>query len=201
MNQQRQPVSERGDLGQGQPPRAGRLNFGALLRNLRFDAGLSQEALAERAELSVWSVGALERGVRRTPHHATVAKLIDALGLPPEDRTRLEVAAARPSRPRRRRTIDSNSKAVAKPLPPSSAAAIGSANVLVEVRHGAAAVLVVRIILDVQTVEASPDVSVYVEHARKHVSVRIRCADKTCGCTWLQLLRTLDNRSSGRAAW
>ena len=55
--------------------------FGEHLRRLRVAAGLSQEALAERAGLSVQAVGALETGKRRRPYPNTVSALADALGL------------------------------------------------------------------------------------------------------------------------
>ncbi len=72
--------------------------FGVLLRRYRMVAGLTQEELAERARLSFVSVGALERGDRRTPRFSTVKLLADALGLAPEERARL-LAAARPEGP------------------------------------------------------------------------------------------------------
>ena len=56
-------------------------SFGALLRDLRLAAGLSQEALAERAALSPQAVGALEGGRRHVPRRETVAALARALGL------------------------------------------------------------------------------------------------------------------------
>jgi tetratricopeptide (TPR) repeat protein/transcriptional regulator with XRE-family HTH domain len=84
----------------------GRAAFGTLLRHFRLEAGLSQEALAQRARMSIQTIGALERGVRRTPYHETVALLSVALGLGAGDRVRLEAAAARPQRPRRRPTLD-----------------------------------------------------------------------------------------------
>ena len=74
--------------------------FGALLRQFRLAAGLSQEALAERAHVSAQGVSALERGARRTPQRETLLLLADALGLGPEDRGRLEASASRASRPR-----------------------------------------------------------------------------------------------------
>jgi transcriptional regulator with XRE-family HTH domain len=46
---------------------AGRLDFGALLRRFRLDAGMTQQTLAERAKLSVEAIGALERGARTDP--------------------------------------------------------------------------------------------------------------------------------------
>jgi transcriptional regulator with XRE-family HTH domain/tetratricopeptide (TPR) repeat protein len=69
--------------------------FGPVLRRFRTAAALSQEALAERAGLSLRGVSDLERGVHRTPHLATIGMLADALALGPEDRQAL-LAAARP---------------------------------------------------------------------------------------------------------
>jgi predicted ATPase len=73
--------------------------FGALLRRYRRAAGLSQEALAERALMSTRGVSDLERGVHKAPYRETVARLIDALDLDDEHRTMLQAAAERPSRP------------------------------------------------------------------------------------------------------
>lgn len=47
--------------------------------------GLSQQALAERAGLSVPTIAALEQGLRRHPHPSTVAALAGALDLAPSD--------------------------------------------------------------------------------------------------------------------
>ena len=69
--------------------------FGVVLRRFRTTAALSQEALAERAGLSPRGISDLERGVRRTPHLATIGLLADALELGPEDRQAL-LAAAHP---------------------------------------------------------------------------------------------------------
>jgi predicted ATPase/DNA-binding XRE family transcriptional regulator len=80
---------------------SGRPAFGTLLRQLRLKADLSQEALAERARMSVVTVGALERGVRRAPYRDTVAMLAGALELDARERAELESAAVRPPRPRR----------------------------------------------------------------------------------------------------
>ena len=49
--------------------------FGRLLREHRLTAGLTQEALAERAGLSTRAVSELERGGRRGPRRETVALL------------------------------------------------------------------------------------------------------------------------------
>ena len=70
-------------------------NFGFLLRRERLAAGLTQEALAERAGLSPKAVSDLERDPARRPRLATVTLLADALGMTPERRAEL-LAAARP---------------------------------------------------------------------------------------------------------
>ncbi len=72
------------------------LAFGTLLKGLRLGAGLTQEALAERAGLSAKAVSELERNPTRPPRLATVTLLADALRLASEERTRL-FAAARPT--------------------------------------------------------------------------------------------------------
>jgi predicted ATPase/DNA-binding XRE family transcriptional regulator len=69
--------------------------FGNLLRRYRLTAGLSQEELAERADLSVRGIGDLERGRRTMPRPRTVASLADALDLQGPDRQAL-FAHARP---------------------------------------------------------------------------------------------------------
>ena len=83
-------------------PSAPEASFGKLLFRLRIGAGLSQEALAERAGVSVKTVSALENGARRNPYRGTVAQLADALSLSKEARARLAAAAVRPYRPRDR---------------------------------------------------------------------------------------------------
>ena len=69
--------------------------FGALLRRQRLAAGLTQEALAERAGLSAKAVSDLERDSARMPRLGTVSLLADALGADPRQRSEL-LAAARP---------------------------------------------------------------------------------------------------------
>jgi len=71
------------------------LPFAALLKRHRLAAGLTQEALAERAGLSARAVSDLERDGGRTPRLETIALLADALGLTPEQRAAL-LAGARP---------------------------------------------------------------------------------------------------------
>ena len=57
------------------------LGFGGLLRQLRAEAGLTQEELAEAAGLSPRSVSDLERGINRTARKDTAELLAGALGL------------------------------------------------------------------------------------------------------------------------
>src|SRR5262249_19098372 len=64
-------------------------SFGDLLRRYRTAAGLTQEALAERAGLSARGVQDLERGLRRSPHPDTTRRLADALGSGDAERAEL----------------------------------------------------------------------------------------------------------------
>ena len=69
------------------------LSFAGLLRQLRDDAGLTQEELAEAARLSPRSVSDLERGVNLTARHDTARLLAGALGLTGPRRALFEAAA------------------------------------------------------------------------------------------------------------
>ena len=62
------------------------ITFGALLRRFRDRAGLTHEALAERAGASAAAISALERGRRQHPYPDTVSRLAEALGLSPDER-------------------------------------------------------------------------------------------------------------------
>ena len=57
------------------------LGFGGLVRQLRAEAGLTQEELAEAASLSPRSISDLERGIHRTARRDTAELLAGALGL------------------------------------------------------------------------------------------------------------------------
>jgi transcriptional regulator with XRE-family HTH domain/tetratricopeptide (TPR) repeat protein len=74
--------------------------FSALLRRFRLAAGISQEELAERSNMSLGAISALERGVRRRPYRHTVAQLAAALDLSPQERAQFEAASERPPRKR-----------------------------------------------------------------------------------------------------
>lgn len=75
-------------------------SFGASLRRLRIAAGLSQQALAECAGLSIEAISALERGTRKAPQRQTLTALVDALRIAGPEREMLERAALREARPR-----------------------------------------------------------------------------------------------------
>jgi predicted ATPase/DNA-binding XRE family transcriptional regulator len=73
------------------------LAFGDLLKRYRLAAGLSQQALAERAGLSARTISDLERGVKQAPYRDTVTLLARGLGLAPAT---LEAAILRRRPPR-----------------------------------------------------------------------------------------------------
>ena len=79
--------------GDGPVPEQPALSFAGLLRQLRDDAGLTQEELAEAARLSPRAVSDLERGVNRTARHDTARLLAGALGLAGPQRALFEAAA------------------------------------------------------------------------------------------------------------
>ena len=67
-------------------------SFGDLLQRYRLAAGISQEALAERAGVSMQTISAIERGVTRNPQRKTALELVTALRLPPEKHAHLTAA-------------------------------------------------------------------------------------------------------------
>jgi predicted ATPase/DNA-binding XRE family transcriptional regulator len=73
----------------------GQDRFGSLLRRYRALAGLSQEALAERAGISRRGIADLERGARRFPYPDTAFRLAAALELSGVERATF-MAACRP---------------------------------------------------------------------------------------------------------
>ena len=70
------------------------LSFGGLLRQLRDEAGLTQDELAEAARVSQRAISDLERGINRTARKDTAILLAGALGLDGPARE-LFIAAAR----------------------------------------------------------------------------------------------------------
>ncbi len=78
-------------MDRGQKP-----NFGERLRRYRLAAGLTQQALAERAGISIRSISDMECGVRRTPRHDTIHLLSTALVLSDDERAAFVAAAIDP---------------------------------------------------------------------------------------------------------
>jgi Predicted transcriptional regulators len=89
----------------GQVTEESDVGFGALLRQLRLEASLTIEALAEASGVSGRGIGDLERGRRATPQRGTVAALANGLNLREADRERL-LAAARIGRNPRQSPAD-----------------------------------------------------------------------------------------------
>lgn len=75
-------------------------DFAQLLRQHRSQRGLTQEALAERAGISLASVSLLERGLIRSPQKGTLHLLVHALDLSAEERAAF-IATASAARVRR----------------------------------------------------------------------------------------------------
>src|SRR5436309_4302282 len=78
-------------------------------------AGLTQEELADRANLSVRGVSNLERGVRHLPQHTTIELLAEALHLAGSDRAAFVAAA----RGRSLRLVPGPWREIPLPLPPT----------------------------------------------------------------------------------
>jgi predicted ATPase/DNA-binding XRE family transcriptional regulator len=68
-------------------------SFARLLKRRRVAAGLSQEALADKAGVSVDAISYLERDVRHAPQRATLELLVRALALDDPARQEIEAAA------------------------------------------------------------------------------------------------------------
>jgi len=84
-------VAEGDDIDMAQPTA-----FGTLLKDFRRRAGLTQEALAECANVSSQTITKLERGVYCTPHMDTVHLLAGALSLSTAEHDGLVVSARHP---------------------------------------------------------------------------------------------------------
>jgi non-specific serine/threonine protein kinase len=107
------------------------LTFGDLLRQHRLAAGLTQEALAERAGLSEQGIQKLERGVTH-PYRETLQRLLGALTLSVDDQAQLRTAAL--VAPRSRRILGA-AEAAHHNLPIPVTSFIGREQELQEVVH------------------------------------------------------------------
>ena len=102
--------------------------LGHYVRRLRLEAGLSQEALAERAGIGVATVAALEEGRRRRPYPNTLAAIATALHLEASDRqTLLSLAHAylQGEAPVAEPTVEAEARGLVRrradvPVPPTS---------------------------------------------------------------------------------
>ena len=113
------------------------VRFAGMLRQLRAGAALTQEQLAEAAELNPRTISDLERGLATTPHKDTVRLLADALRLGGPARVEFEAAArghAGPGRARGRGVA-----AATRTLPRDIASFTGRRHELAELAEAAAA--------------------------------------------------------------
>ena len=94
-------------------------SFADLLKQHRLALGLTQEALAEAAHISVRAVSDLERGLYRVPQRETVVLLTEALRLSAAEGIALEASVTRVRGPR------GSSSANAVPVEPSPTGAAG----------------------------------------------------------------------------
>jgi len=108
--------------------------FGDLLRQHRRTAGLTQQELAERAGLSVHGIQKLERGATR-PYRDTAQRLIVALRLGADDRSRFQ-AAVTPVRRHRGTTPVSTSGETRHNLPSPTTSLVGREGAIHEIKRG-----------------------------------------------------------------
>src|SRR5437660_2785777 len=92
------------------------ISFGILLKRYRMAAGLTQEALAARAQISARTIADLERGINRLPRHDTFELLMTALNVTSQQRA-LFLAMARPEMTAAAARTPSPSRL---PLPPTA---------------------------------------------------------------------------------
>jgi len=60
------------------------IEFAKMVRNRRYDLGLTQEELAEKADFHVNFIGGIERATRN-PSLTSIIRLAEALKIPPRD--------------------------------------------------------------------------------------------------------------------
>jgi predicted ATPase/transcriptional regulator with XRE-family HTH domain len=109
-------------------------SFGDLLRKHRLAAGLTQEAVAERAGLSVNGIQKLERGSTH-PYRDTAQRLLRALQLSPEEEAVFRTLAQPPGRQRREGNPDPapGSASARRDLPAALTSFIGRGREITEV--------------------------------------------------------------------
>src|SRR5271170_4903412 len=107
-----------------------------MLRQLRAQAALTQEELAEAAGLNPRTISDLERGLATTPHKDTVRLLADALGLSSQERIEFEALARGHTGPGRAR--GRGVAAATRTLPRDIASFTGRRHELAELADAAA---------------------------------------------------------------
>ena len=116
-------------------PRSGdSASFGALLRQHRLERGLSQEALADKAGVSLRGISDLERGARRAPHPATIGRLAAALELDAAARSSLVAAGRRGLRSERTVTVTATPAPAWPALPAALSSFVGRTEELSEIQ-------------------------------------------------------------------
>jgi predicted ATPase/transcriptional regulator with XRE-family HTH domain len=109
------------------------VDFGTYLRRLRVDQKLSQSELAERANMSVEAISALERGVRKRPQAGTVDLLAAALALDGAQSRALRDVSRQASRTLVRETVAATPSVVPNNLPLSLTSFVGRETDLVQI--------------------------------------------------------------------
>jgi tetratricopeptide (TPR) repeat protein/transcriptional regulator with XRE-family HTH domain len=112
------------------------VRFAGMLRQLRAQAALTQEELAEAAGLNPRTISDLERGLATTPHKDTVRLLADALQLDASARVEFETAARGHTGPGRAR--GRGVAAATRTLPRDIASFTGRQHELAELADAAA---------------------------------------------------------------
>lgn len=106
-------------------------SFADLLKQYRAAAGMTQEELAERAELSARAVSDLERGLTHRPYAHTVQRLIQSLALDEKNAALLQTAARQPGSESAESAADIRQSVI---LPLQATAFIGRLREMEEVR-------------------------------------------------------------------
>jgi predicted ATPase/DNA-binding XRE family transcriptional regulator len=114
---------------------AGAPTFGDVLRRYRLAAGLTQEELAEKAQVSPRAISDLERGQRTRPWRETIQLLAEALRLDAAARSVLE-AAARQGSGAASESLEREPPVLPRPvLPVAPSSFIGRERVIGEIRQ------------------------------------------------------------------
>jgi transcriptional regulator with XRE-family HTH domain len=98
--------------------------LGERIRAVRMARGISQEALARGADVSLNLVNKLERGVITDPHYSTLSGIASALGVSVEDLVREPVPLGEPPKEESGPKVVTGSARI--PLPPEQFAVLAA---------------------------------------------------------------------------